>query len=446
MDYSLPRSSPEMQPLGTPPAPAAPAVTDLEAGANQTNLRIAWQAVLPEGPGPTAYTVTYSNGATTGACRAARSSSSLTCTHSGVPYDGLTYTYRVVAANQPVGEPGNRSLPSEGTAIEAVGRPAAWGAFQACATGNSQEAELQYTVPDSRGTTSRVEILVGGLVAKSFTQQTGTNTTRVPVPSNEQPYPVQLRVCNENAPAGCTLSGQQNVQSYGRLDGMLNDIGCAGGQRQGRHLDRHRHRATATPPSSRYRIDGGAEQVINLTGVGAFSQPITARRPRTSRRASGSRCGCATRRRRPRQAYSDDGRRAACPRRRLTVEPGWLVQRRRQRARQQLLDQGTSRRPSATWRPAASSASPCRGFYETSPARSPALEPRHGGSASELSIPRRDAVGRPSRHDWYYPSGATVTVHGHGYRHCRRPRRPVTRAVTPRPDHPHSTPRDRSSA
>ena len=50
--YSPPRSSAEMQPLGTPPAPGAPTVTDLEAGANQTSLRIAWQAVLPEGPGP----------------------------------------------------------------------------------------------------------------------------------------------------------------------------------------------------------------------------------------------------------------------------------------------------------------------------------------------------------------------------------------------------------
>ena len=55
--------------------PAAPAVTDLESGANQTNLRIAWQAVLPEGPGPTVYTVSYTNGVTVGRrARAARSS------------------------------------------------------------------------------------------------------------------------------------------------------------------------------------------------------------------------------------------------------------------------------------------------------------------------------------------------------------------------------------
>ena len=125
--YSLPRTSGPMQPLGTPPAPAAPAVTDLESGANQTNIRIAWQAVLPEGPGPTVYTVSYTNGVTSGAVPGCQRLASLTCTHAGVPYDGLTYTYTVVAANQPGDQPGKRSQPSPGTSIEAVGRPAHWG-------------------------------------------------------------------------------------------------------------------------------------------------------------------------------------------------------------------------------------------------------------------------------------------------------------------------------
>lgn len=275
VDYSLPRSSPEMQPLGTPPPPAAPTVTDLEAGANQTNLRISWQAVLPEGPGPTAYTVTYSNGATTGAVPGCQKLVALTCTHSGVPYDGLTYTYRVVAANQPLGEAGNRSVPSEATSIEAVGRPAAWGAFQVYPTGNSQEAEVQYTVPDSRGTTSRVDILVGGLVARTYAQQTGSFTTRVPTVSNEQPYQVQLRVCNEKAPAGCTLSGVQNVQTYGRLDGMLNDLGAP--LVNGKSLTwTITGTSNGDPGELAIRINGGTEQVIPLTTVGSFSQTFTA--------------------------------------------------------------------------------------------------------------------------------------------------------------------------
>ena len=76
-----------MQPLGTPPAPAAPVVTDLQAGANQTNLRTV-AGDLPEGPGPTVYTVTYSNGTRPVRVPAAEAVA-LTCTHSGVPYDGL---------------------------------------------------------------------------------------------------------------------------------------------------------------------------------------------------------------------------------------------------------------------------------------------------------------------------------------------------------------------
>lgn len=271
VDYSLPRSSPEMQSLGTPVAPPAPAVTDLETGANQTSLRIAWQAVLPEGPGPTVYTVSYTNGTTSGAVPGCQKLAALTCTHTGLPYDGLTYTYRVVAAN----EPGNRSVPSEGTSLEAVGRPAAWGSFRAFATGTSQEAQVEYTVPDSRGTTSKVEILVAGLVHKTFSQQTGTNATRVLVPSNEQPYPIQLRVCNENAPAGCTLSALQNVQTYGRLDGMLNDL--AAPAVNGKSLT---YTITGTSNGDAaelaIRVNGGQEQVVALSGVGGFSQQFTA--------------------------------------------------------------------------------------------------------------------------------------------------------------------------
>ena len=212
VDYSALRFSPELQPLGTPPAPPAPSVTDLEAGANQTSLQIAWQAVMPEGPGPTTYTVSYTNGTTSGNVPGCVRLASLTCTHAGVDYDGQVYTYRVVAYNI-----SNRSPASEGTSVEAVGRPAPWGAFQADATGANQEVQVQYTVPDSRGSTSRVEILVGGLAVKTFAQQTGTNASRIQLPDNTQPYQVQLRVCNEDAPAGCTLSGPVSVQSFGPL-------------------------------------------------------------------------------------------------------------------------------------------------------------------------------------------------------------------------------------
>jgi hypothetical protein len=274
VDYSLPRTSSEMQPLGTPSPPPAPTVTDLESGPNQTDVRIGWQAVLPEGPGPTVYTVTYSNGGQPVAVPGCQKLVSLTCTHAGVPYDGLTYTYRVVASNQPANEPANRSVPSEPTSIEAVGRPAQWGPFTAVATGTSQEIQLQYTVPDSRGSTSRVEILVNGVLNKPFNQQTGTNTTRILVPNNEGPFQVQLRVCNEKAPAGCTLSGVQNVQSYGSLNGMLDDIGNP--VVNGKNITwTVTGSSNGNPAELVYSIDGGPDQVINLTAVGGFSQSIS---------------------------------------------------------------------------------------------------------------------------------------------------------------------------
>ena len=268
--YSAPRSGPEMQPLGTPAAPGQPTVTDLETGPNQTSLRVAWPATLPEGPGPTVYSVNFSNGAGSAAVPGCQKIAALECTHSGILYEGATFTYTVVAHNQP----GKRSDPSPSVSFEAVGRPAQWAGWQYTPTGNDQEVQLAYTVPDSRGTTSRVDIIVNGLAVKSFNNQTGSNVTRVATPSNEQAFPVQLRVCNEKAPAGCTLSGSQNVQSYGRLDGMLNEI--ADPAVSGKNVT-----WTITGTSNGdaaqlvFQIDGGGEQTINLVGVGAFSHPIT---------------------------------------------------------------------------------------------------------------------------------------------------------------------------
>jgi hypothetical protein len=213
VDLSLPRQSPELQSLGTPLPPPMPTVADLESGPNQTSIRIDWQGVLPEGPGPTSYTVSYSNGVTSGAVPGCQKVVALTCVQNNVPYDGLTYTYRVVAFN----EPGNRSQPSDGASIQAVGRPAQWGNFQLIATGANQEAQVSYTVPDSRGSTSRVDILVNGTSARGFNNQTGSYTTRFSVPSNDTTYTVQMQVCNEDAPAGCTKSGAQLVQTFGPL-------------------------------------------------------------------------------------------------------------------------------------------------------------------------------------------------------------------------------------
>lgn len=271
VDYSLPRTSGELQSLGTPPAPPAPAVTDLQTGAVQTSVRIDWQAVLPEGPGPTVYTVSYSNGVTTGAVPGCQKLATLSCTHAGLAYDGLTYTYRVVAANQPPGEIGNRSAPSEGAAVALVGRPAGWADWSWAATGVSQEVQLTFTVPDARGTVSNVEVLVGGVVVRQLPNTTGVVTTKIQLPNNEQVFNVELRVCNERAPAGCTLSGAKQAQSYGPLGSALGDIRPVVNGKNVYWVITGT--ANGSPVSVRYDVDNDGEQPITVQpGVnGQFS-------------------------------------------------------------------------------------------------------------------------------------------------------------------------------
>lgn len=271
VDYSAPRLSPELQPLGTPPAPPAPTVTDLEAGANQTSLRISWDPVMPEGPGPLTYTVTYSNGSASGNVPGCVKLASLTCTHAGVPYDGLTYTYRVMAYNI-----SNRSPASEGTAIEAVGRPAAWDTWTVTPTGTDQQLRVTGRAPDPRGSEGTVAVLVDGRVAREVAVSAGQAISEVVnTASNESAATVQLRICNEDAPSGCTLSAPQTAQSYGPFNNNhLNPITWSA---SGKHIV---FQVSGTSNGNEgvlsYSLDGGAEQRIRPGGNGAFTLNIEA--------------------------------------------------------------------------------------------------------------------------------------------------------------------------
>ena len=61
----------------------------------------------------------------------------LTCVHSGVGYDGRTYAYTVQAHNI-----SNASGPSQPATFQAVGRPAAWGAWTVAPTGADQQLRV----------------------------------------------------------------------------------------------------------------------------------------------------------------------------------------------------------------------------------------------------------------------------------------------------------------
>lgn len=221
VNYSLARASAPMQPVGTPAAPTGVGVTDTQSGSAQTALRVTWAPTLPEGPAPTTYTlfVSKAGGSPTQVPGCVRIQATQ-CLHSGIDYDGTTYSYLVRAANFR-----NQSAVSEPASFEAVGKPAGWGTWGWTGTGNDQEVQATFSVPDSRGSVSRVDIIVNGAVVKTFGQLTGNVTTRFSTPGNDNGWPAQLRVCNENADrGGCTVSSTQTVQSFGPLTNRLSSI------------------------------------------------------------------------------------------------------------------------------------------------------------------------------------------------------------------------------
>ena len=147
--FSAPRTSDPFQPMGTPAPPGVPGVTDLESGVERTSVRVTWPATLPEGPGPTLYTVSYTTPAGTLNVPGCSRVQATTCVHSGIEYDGTTYAYTVKAHN-----PENTSGASQPATFQAVGRPAAWGAWSVAATGVDQQVRVARCGPDPRGAQS----------------------------------------------------------------------------------------------------------------------------------------------------------------------------------------------------------------------------------------------------------------------------------------------------
>jgi hypothetical protein len=266
------RQSPALQPLGTPAAPEGVTATDLNTGNAATTVRVSWTDTAANGPGPTLYTVYVSvDGAAARTVPGCDRISATTC-NDAREYDGTSYVYSVRASNQPTPEKPNFSPLSTGALFEAVGKPAVWGTWSWRATGASQEIEVSYTVPESRGDASRVEVLVDGGVAKTFSEQRGAATTRVLVAGNEEPHSVALRVCNERAPTGCTTSNSQQVQSYGPLGGMLDPIGDPAVS--GKNLVwTVTGSSNGDPAVLAISINGGPADVVRLGGVGRFSVP-----------------------------------------------------------------------------------------------------------------------------------------------------------------------------
>ncbi len=273
--WSDARTSEPMQPLGTPVAPSGVSATDLNTGNASTSVRVSWTATGPEGPGPTRYIVYVSrNGGSLRTVPGCDRIQATTCLDQR-EYDGASYAYSVRALNSPRPESPKQSSLSQGAVFEAVGRPGTWGQWSWVATGTTQEVQVHYDIPDSRGSTSRVELLVDGVVARSFANQRGSGViTRVNVGSNDQSWPLQLRVCNERAPIGCTTSAVQNVQSFGALTDSLDDVEppTVNGRTVSWNVT---GTSNGNPAVLEVSINGGTPQVIRPGGVGRFSQQVS---------------------------------------------------------------------------------------------------------------------------------------------------------------------------
>jgi hypothetical protein len=272
---SDPRESPAFWPLGTPAAPTGMSATDIQAGSAQTSVRLAWDSTLPEGEGETTYTVSYTAGSETGTVPGCANLTAVRCVHSGVPYDGRTYSYVVRASNAG----GNRSPASAAATFEAIGRPAEWGNWTATPTGDNQKFRVDATVPSPRGKTAEFSVLVNGVVQGTQRVREGQGISAVfQTPSNSLPHSVQLRLCNENASNGCTLSAAKSVHTYGPFaDGhLIVAQGVGSGQTVTWQVSGDTNGPTGTLTWSLSTGESGSYPMAAGRPASTFSLPITA--------------------------------------------------------------------------------------------------------------------------------------------------------------------------
>ncbi len=189
-------------------------VTDAGSGGTTTTLTLTWDPVPANGGAAVTYVVTH-NGLQAPGCNRI---SAEQCVFPNVRYDGQTHDFRVQAVS---GDDGFGPA-SNAVTWKAVAPPLPWGAWTVNPTGVDNQAMASFTVPDSRGGTSEVSILVNGSPAVTF-PGTGAMTKRFLVNNNKDLFNIRLRVCNEN---DCTsTSDAQQVRTYGPLsrDGIQID-------------------------------------------------------------------------------------------------------------------------------------------------------------------------------------------------------------------------------
>lgn len=216
---SQPAQSAPYQSVGTPGTPGAPTITTTPSASSSAVVRVSWDAVDANGPGPVRYRVIASPAADGGACtQDPRGITGTSCTFSGIAYDGTTYSFKVEAmtpglnGNVPGGQP--RTATGAPTSWKAVGIPAPWGSWRISPTGNDNQVRIdQYSVPPSHGGVTTLKVYRGSQLIDTPADPSGPLLESTP--DNDQAYAFHLEVCNENDQ--CSKSSTQSVTSYGPL-------------------------------------------------------------------------------------------------------------------------------------------------------------------------------------------------------------------------------------
>lgn len=177
-----------------------------------TSVRISWTLASAEGPRPVRYAVSRSDGKAICSGTTAQS-----CVDDSVTFTGTTYRYSVTATNDTGGAA--HSTASSSPTWAAVGTPDAWsGDWSAEATGSDGEARLKFTVPASRGATSKVTVTRGGstvATVKSPGPAGGAVNTKIDGLPDGAKSELVLHVCNEAKK--CMESRPRTVTTFGDL-------------------------------------------------------------------------------------------------------------------------------------------------------------------------------------------------------------------------------------
>ncbi len=345
--YSAPRSSVEMQPLGTPAASGC-TVGDRPRGRRQpdrTQDRLGCGASRRSGTHGL-HGQLHATARRPGWSRGARSWPRSRAPTAASPTTGSSTPTRVVAANSPTDAPATgrspvRAPPSSPWAARPPGA-----AFSAVATGTSQEVQLQYTVPDSRGTDSKVEILVGGAGQQDVRQPDRQRHHARPGAQQRAGLTPSSCGCATRRPRrGARSASSRTCRRYGPLDGSASSCRPSRRQRQGRSRWTITGTSNGDPAAAAIQVDGGAPTQVVQRPAGAVvaSATTAASRPRTSSRSVEHRGdGCATDRRagvaRPRVAART--RRRSAPPPRSSCRRGAVHRRRRRPGNQTAQDRG----------------------------------------------------------------------------------------------------------